>query len=119
MAAEIELTVNIPERDPYEGNATMKQKNYLWQLGYRDQNVIDRLGKNQAGFVIDAILKTQRNATGLERKAKSGQKFGVGMLLVALFFGSSMPTWVTVALVLLGSILLFKLRFRTRRFVGK
>ena len=46
--------MRIPERGPYETNATKKQKEYLWELGLRDPQIIDALGKIQASKVIDA-----------------------------------------------------------------
>lgn len=51
---------DLPEREPYEGKATMKQKQYLWDMGFREQNVIDELGKKQASYLIDHLLKHHR-----------------------------------------------------------
>jgi hypothetical protein len=47
--------ITLPERLPYEANATMKQKDYLWGLGIRDQAILDSLGKWQASAMIDQI----------------------------------------------------------------
>jgi hypothetical protein len=47
--------VSLPPRQPYEGRATLKQKDYLWGLGLKDQYVIDSLGKRQASALIDQI----------------------------------------------------------------
>lgn len=55
------FTLRIPARQPYEGDATMKQKDYLWGLGMRDQAVLETLGKWQASAVIDQIKSQQPN----------------------------------------------------------
>jgi len=56
--------INLPERLPYEGDATMKQKDYLWGLGVRDQAILDSLGKWQASAMIDQMKKQQDPYTG-------------------------------------------------------
>ena len=55
------ISLSIPNRLPYEGKATQKQKHKIWSLGFRDRAVIDSLGKNQASAVIDQLLATFRN----------------------------------------------------------
>jgi hypothetical protein len=60
--ADIKLTVALPEKQPYEGKATMKQKQKLWEMGYQDQTVIDSLGKRQASFLIDSIKGAENRA---------------------------------------------------------
>jgi polyhydroxyalkanoate synthesis regulator phasin len=54
--------VTIPGRQPYEPNATLKQKDYLWGLGMRDQTILEALGKWQASAVIEQIKKQQSNS---------------------------------------------------------
>ncbi|GAA6173126.1 hypothetical protein NBRC116592_27960 [Colwellia sp. KU-HH00111] len=54
-----QTNVNIPEKQPYEGNATQKQKQKLWELGFREQNIIDDLGKAQASNLIDQVIILQ------------------------------------------------------------
>lgn len=51
-----ELTYRLPEKEPYEGRATQKQKQKLWDIGFKDQNIIDNLGKRQASALIDQVL---------------------------------------------------------------
>jgi hypothetical protein len=41
----------------------MKQKEYLWNLGLRDQAIIDSLGKRQASALIDQ-LKAKDSGNG-------------------------------------------------------
>ncbi len=53
----------LPARQPYEGKATLKQKDLIWSLGFKDQAVIDSLGKWQASALIDQI-KAQQNSSG-------------------------------------------------------
>jgi hypothetical protein len=57
-----EFEVSLPTRQPYEGKATLKQKDLIWSLGFRDQAVIDSLGKWQASALIDQ-MKAQRKTT--------------------------------------------------------
>jgi hypothetical protein len=49
------ISVNIPAMQPYEGKATQKQKQKLWDMGYEDQSVIDGLGKRQASALIEQL----------------------------------------------------------------
>lgn len=56
---QIAYEMSIPGRQPYEPNATMKQKDYLWGLGVRDQAILENLGKWQASAVIDQIKQEQ------------------------------------------------------------
>jgi hypothetical protein len=55
--------VCLPARQPYEGKATLKQRDLIWHLGFRDQAVIDSLGKWQASALIDQI-KTHKKQGG-------------------------------------------------------
>ena len=56
----VEFQYTLPDREPYEGKATLKQKQKIWELKYRDQAVIDKLGKRQASFLIDVLLKAHK-----------------------------------------------------------
>ena len=47
LPVPVVLPPGVPEREPYEGKATLKQKAKLWHMGYHDQSVIDSLGKNK------------------------------------------------------------------------
>jgi hypothetical protein len=53
------VKITIPELEPYEGKATLKQKAKIWHLGYQDQSVIDTLGKKQASALIDGLLSAE------------------------------------------------------------
>ncbi|MDP3070964.1 MAG: hypothetical protein Q8N18_11790 [Opitutaceae bacterium] len=64
--------VSLPARQPYEGKATLKQKDLIWSLGFKDQAVIDSLGKWQASALIDQM--------------KSQRKPGSGPALILLIF---------------------------------
>lgn len=50
---EKEYTFEIPTRDPYESKATLRQKDLLWRMGFKDRTVLDALGKRQAFAMID------------------------------------------------------------------
>lgn len=79
---QITAALNLPEKEPYEGKATQKQKQKIWSLGYQDTAVIDGLGKKQASAVID-----QLNAIyGHEIKRRKAIKTLIAALI--LFFGS-------------------------------
>lgn len=56
--------ITIPARQPYEPSATMKQKDFIWQLGLRDQAIIDSLGKWQASALIDQLKAESSGAGG-------------------------------------------------------
>jgi len=49
------VNLNVPERQPFEGNATQRQKQKIWDLGFRDEELIKSLGKRQASSVIDQL----------------------------------------------------------------
>lgn len=66
----------IPARHPYELKATPKQKNYLWNLGFQDQAIIDDLGKDQASALIDQLSR-----------AKRGSGVGAGLLVSIILIG--------------------------------
>ena len=51
--------IDIPEKEPFEGKATQKQKQKIWELGYKDEAVIAALGKKQASFLIDQLIGAQ------------------------------------------------------------
>ena len=53
--------VRLPARQPYEGRATLKQKDYIWSLGFKDRAVIDSLGKWQASALIDQLKARQKS----------------------------------------------------------
>ena len=57
----------FPAKQPYEGKATQKQKQRIWELGFRNRDVIDDLGKKQAGILIDQLYAFYRDA-------RAGQK---------------------------------------------
>jgi hypothetical protein len=77
------VAINIPDRKPYEGKASRKQKSFIWEMGYRDTNVIDNLGKVQASAVIEQLLShhKDRNATFAQKRAVF---FGSIILLICL-----------------------------------
>lgn len=61
------MKFDLPEKLPYEGKATLRQKNYLWKLGIKDQASLDALGKEQASWLIDAVkAKSQVNGCVLK-----------------------------------------------------
>lgn len=51
--------IDIPEKQPYEGKATQKQKQKVWELGFAEQEVINELGKSQASALIDQLIVIQ------------------------------------------------------------
>ena len=53
--ADVEISVTIPDKEPFEGKATQKQKQYIWDLGYQDEEAISDLGKKQASAIIEQL----------------------------------------------------------------
>jgi hypothetical protein len=73
-----EFRFTLPEKQPFEGKATQKQKHRIWQLGLRDEELIRSLGKQQAACLIDALYRHHRQ-----------NKVAPGVVLLAiLFFGA-------------------------------
>jgi hypothetical protein len=76
-------TLIVPDKDPYEGNASLKQKQFIWELGYHDQTVIDKLGKKQASAVIDQLIQSRKSAYE-PRSIKRGFIWSILMILAAI-----------------------------------
>lgn len=55
-APEAKMTGTLPPRQSDEPDATEKQKRYIVSLGFRDLDVVNRLGKKQASAVIGALI---------------------------------------------------------------
>ena len=53
--------VILPARQPYEGRATLKQREYIWNLGIKDRDVIDAWGKRQASALIHQLKAQQKS----------------------------------------------------------
>lgn len=75
--------LRVPDKQPYEGKATQRQKQRIWDLGFRDQSVIDTLGKRQASFVIDQLCGAYRDRDQ-RRSKKRMYVFSAIMLLSSL-----------------------------------
>jgi len=75
---QISVELQIPDKEPYEGKATLKQKQRIWELGYRDQSVIDNLGKRQASAVIDQLCRVYRKEIG----RRSSKRYVVWALIL-------------------------------------
>lgn len=84
----------IPPREPYEGKATLRQKQKLWDLGYREQDVIDQLGKRQASTLIDFQLKQLEGKKIRQESEAAKQRLpwlrNITLGLLILSFGSCM-----------------------------
>ena len=70
---------NIPERGPYESNATRKQKEFLWDLGCQDKDLIASLGKRQAADLISQL--TEHHNAKSEKSLLPPLLFAVGVIL--------------------------------------
>ncbi len=56
---KFEISLDLPDKEPFEGKATQKQKQFIWDLGYQDEEAIAALGKKQASAVIDQLKKVK------------------------------------------------------------
>lgn len=102
---EIQFLINIPDKEPFEGKATMKQKKLLWDIGYKDQEVIKNLGKQQASSIITQMQKTY----GYEikkRAAKKMMKWAAVFLILSLCAKIGDFSLVALLLFLVGVVLL-------------
>lgn len=90
----ITVNVTVPSRQPFEGNATQRQKHKIWEMGYRDEAVIASLGKAQASSIIDQLEKA---ATGHQAR-KSGlfklKLAGIGALIWGGLMLSARLDWI-------------------------
>ncbi len=102
---EIQFLINIPDKEPFEGKATMKQKKLLWDMGYKDQEVIKNLGKQQASSVITQMKKTYGHEIK-KRSAKKMMKWAVAFLILSLCAKIGGFSLVALLLSLLGGPLL-------------
>jgi hypothetical protein len=72
------LRLNIPDKQPFEGKAIQKQKQLIWDLGCRDEEMIANLGKKQASSVINQLSKAQ-NRFRQEKGGRTAFLFGFVM----------------------------------------
>lgn len=97
----IEIKLTIPDKEPYEGKATMRQKKRIWQLGYKNQEIINTLGKQQASSIITQIQETYRDVVEKDSKKQSAKKmmmWAVALLITSL--AAKMVDFSSVALIL-------------------
>src|SRR6266496_5128069 len=80
--------VEIPPKGIYEAPATLSQKNALMKFGCKNPETLDRLGRDQASFMIDAF---QRDAVafvqyeeGKQRKKSAKAAFTIAAILFVL-----------------------------------
>jgi hypothetical protein len=73
--------IQVHEKEPFEGKATQKQKQLLWELGVRDEDKIKGLGKKQARIAITQLLRENR---AYRAKKNSETLFTVGLGLLGI-----------------------------------
>ena len=101
----VNFRFSLPEKEPYEGKATQKQKQKIWELGYKDTSVIDGLGKKQASYLIDKLLEahgtvyTMKQNTKAKKKAKWYALFGLPLVLLGCYI---LPNVNGMLLLLIG-----------------
>ena len=78
----LDVTIKVPDREPYEGKATQKQKSWLWHNGV-DTKDIDNLGKKQASAVIQQLERKRE----VERKIRANRNSQKGLLIAAIIIG--------------------------------
>ncbi len=82
--------IEIPERGPFEPNATSKQLNLLMKFGCKNPESIRHLGRDQASFMIDAFIK-DRDAMIQYEQTKTDEKNqrsgAVAVLLILVVIG--------------------------------
>lgn len=116
-----QTNVNIPDKQPYEGKATQKQKQKLWELGFRDKEIIDDLGKSQASDLIDQVIMLHDKYQVLsfhKKKLKLWFPIFVLSLLLTLFVTNKVLFAACLTLII-GSgystlkhcLMLFKVKF--------
>jgi hypothetical protein len=97
----IEVKLTIPDKEPYEGKATMKQKKRIWDLGYKDQKIINDLGKQQASSIITQILETYGDVMEKDSKKQSAKKMMMwAMVLLITSLAAKIADFPTFALIL-------------------
>ena len=79
----MEVKISVPDRQPYELNATKAQKNKIWKCGYKDQEFLDSLGRDQANLILEEISKAY--AKNIKRlNARNGLIFSFIVLIVGV-----------------------------------
>jgi hypothetical protein len=87
--------IDIPEQQPYEGKATQKQKQRIWELGFDQKNVIDELGKQQASYLIGRliVIQTKRADILFYKKRSLLWLAGVVIFLLMVMSGKFMADY--------------------------
>ena len=102
---EIQFSIDIPDKEPYEGKATMRQKKHLWDKGFKDQEIINNLGKQQASSIITQMHETYGHEIK-KRSAKKMIKWAAVFLILSLSAKIGDFSLVAMLLLFLGVILL-------------
>jgi hypothetical protein len=71
----INVNLDIPDKQPFEGEATQKQKQRLWELGWRDEAMIASLGKKQAGALLDQLMGVWKKEAKLQESVRAAWTF--------------------------------------------
>ena len=97
----IEVKLTIPDKEPYEGKATMRQKKRIWELGYKNQEIINTLGKSQASSIIKQIQETFRDVVEKDSKKQSAKKMMMwAVVLLITSLAAKIGDFPTFALIL-------------------
>ncbi len=118
----MEIELEIPEKNPYELNATKSQKNKLWNIGCKDQELLDSLGRDQAEKLINDIYEKHSKAEKLKQaKIKVAAcliAFALGIIgmIISAAYDSSASVYILLVVSMAGLFLLpvyaIKLSFR-------
>jgi hypothetical protein len=83
----------------------MKQKKHMWDMGFKDQEVINNLGKQQASSIITQMRETYGHEIK-KRSAKKMMKWAAVILILSLSAKIGDFSLVAMLLLFLGVILL-------------
>jgi hypothetical protein len=75
--AELDLpptVLAIPPKGIYEPAATLKQKNLLMKMGYKNPETLRHIGRDQASFMIDAVKTDLEHAVQHELAKRAEEK---------------------------------------------
>lgn len=76
------MDIFVPPKEPFEGGATQKQKQFIWELGFKDEEAIKELGKKQASIVIDQLRSTHLKSASGQRARKQFLWAGIFLFLM-------------------------------------
>jgi hypothetical protein len=106
--SEINITITVPDKLPFEGRATQKQKQMIWDLGFHNQEIIAELGKKQASEVITQLKLAHGRGMKINEGFKGAIRPGIIIVVCALVIAQTQNKFIEACAYAIGIVALIK-----------